>query len=70
MSFVNVHRRSGWNGHLFYALLHGLDTSAIIRVDIPWWEALMAIVQTFILGWLTGALVAAIYNVGFGQNSE
>lgn len=54
----------------FNALLHGLDTSAIIRMDIPWWEALMGIVQTFILGWLTGALVAAIYNVGSGQNAE
>lgn len=54
----------------FNALLHGLDTSAIIRIDIPWWEALMGIIQTFILGWLTGALVATIYNVGSGQNSE
>lgn len=34
------------------------------RMDIPWWEAVMGIVQTFILGWLIGALVAAIYNAG------
>jgi hypothetical protein len=51
----------------FNTLLHGLDTSAVIRMDIPWWEALMGVVQTFILGWLTGALVAAIYNIGSNQ---
>ncbi len=54
----------------FNTLLHGLDTTTVIRMDIPWWEALIGIVQTFILGWLTGALVAAIYNVGSGQNTE
>ncbi len=54
----------------FNTLLHGFDTSAIIRMDIPWWEAVMGIVQIFILGWLTGALVAAIYNVGSDPNIE
>ncbi|WP_069132255.1 DUF5676 family membrane protein [Rhodohalobacter halophilus] len=53
----------------FNTLLHGFDTSAVIRMDIPWWEALMGIVQTFILGWLTGALVAAIYNIGSDQHT-
>lgn len=54
----------------FNALLHGFDTSTIIRMDIPLWESLSGIIQTFILGWLAGALVAAIYNVGTGQNAE
>lgn len=46
----------------FNSLLHGLDTTNIIRMDVPLWEALMGIIQTFILGWLTGALIAAFYN--------
>ena len=46
----------------FNSLLHGLDTTNITRMDIPMWEALLGIVQIFILGWLTGALIAAFYN--------
>lgn len=46
----------------FNSLLHGLDTSSIIRMDVPMWEALLGIVQTFIIGWLAGALIAAFYN--------
>jgi len=47
----------------FNSLLHGLDTTNIIRMDVPIWEAAMGIVQTFIIGWLIGALIAAFYNV-------
>jgi len=47
----------------FNSLLHGLDTTNIIRMDVPLWEAAMGIVQTFIIGWLIGALIAAFYNV-------
>ena len=46
----------------FNSLLHGLDTTSIIRVEVPIWEALIGIVQTFIIAWLTGALIAAFYN--------
>lgn len=46
----------------FNSLLHGIDTTNIIRMDVPLWEALLGIVQTFIIGWLTGALIAAFYN--------
>lgn len=48
--------------NFFNSLLHGLDTSSIIRMDVPILEALMGIVQTFIIAWLTGALIAAFYN--------
>ncbi|EAR16186.1 DUF5676 family membrane protein [Robiginitalea biformata] len=47
----------------FNSLLHGLDTTSIIRMDVPLWEAAIGIVQTFIIGWLIGALIAAFYNV-------
>ncbi|TVZ28700.1 hypothetical protein JM83_3844 [Gillisia sp. Hel_I_86] len=46
----------------FNSLIHGLDTTSIIRMDVPLWEALLGIVQIFILGWLIGACIAAFYN--------
>ena len=46
----------------FNGLLHGLDVSTIIRMDIPLWEACLGIVQTFILSWLIGACIASLYN--------
>ena len=46
----------------FNSLLHGLDTSSIIRMDVPLLEAFFGIVQTFIIGWLIGACIAAFYN--------
>lgn len=46
----------------FNTLLHGLDTTSVIRMDVPLWEALLGIVQIFIIGWLSGALIAAFYN--------
>lgn len=46
----------------FNSLLHGIDTSQIIRMDVPLLEALFGIVQTFILWWLIGACIGAFYN--------
>lgn len=46
----------------FNSILHGFDTSSIVRMDIPLWEAGIGIVETFILSWLTGACIAGIYN--------
>jgi hypothetical protein len=46
----------------FNSLLHGLDTTNIIKMDVPLLEALFGIIQTFILWWLIGACVAAFYN--------
>jgi hypothetical protein len=47
----------------FNSLLHGLDVSTIVRMDVPLWEAGVGIVETFILGWLIGACIAGFYNV-------
>ncbi len=54
----------GHEGSVIYFnnLLHGLDVSTIIRMDIPLWESGLGIVQTFILGWLIGACIASLYN--------
>ncbi|MEZ2414986.1 DUF5676 family membrane protein [Muriicola sp. E247] len=46
----------------FNSLLHGLDTTSIIRMNVPLWEAGLGIIQTFILGWLVGVCIAAFYN--------
>lgn len=46
----------------FNSLMHGIDVTSIIRMDIPLWEAGIGIIEIFILGWLTGASIAGIYN--------
>jgi hypothetical protein len=59
----------GREGTIFFfnSLLHGLDVEPIIRMSVPPLDALFGIIQTFILGWLVGALIAAIYNIGIGK---
>lgn len=49
--------------YFFNNLLHGLDTSSIIRMNVPFWEAIVGLVEIFILGWLSGAVIAFFYNV-------
>ena len=46
----------------FNTLLHGLDVSSIVRMDISFVEVLLGLLQTFILSWLIGACIAGIYN--------
>lgn len=46
----------------FNSLLHGLDVSTIVRMNVPIWEAVVGIAETFILGWLIGACIAGFYN--------
>lgn len=46
----------------FNTLLHGIDTRSIIRMDMPRFQFLCGLIQTFILGWLIGASIASLYN--------
>jgi len=46
----------------FNSLLHGLDVTTIIRMNVSLPEALLGILQTFILGFIVGAFIAAFYN--------
>ncbi len=48
------------------SLFHGLDVSTIIRWEIPWTETVIGVFETFLLGWLFGAMIAAIYNFRAG----
>lgn len=54
----------------FNSLMHGIDVAPIIRTEMPWWEMVMGLVEIFIVGWLTGAAVAGIYNFGFGRKAR
>lgn len=48
----------------FNSIMHGWNVEPIMRWDLPWWEAVIGVIQFSILGWLFGALVAVIYNIG------
>ena len=52
----------------FNSLLHGLDTTHIIRMNVSLLEAFFGIVQTFVLWWLIGACIAAFYNAQIKKN--
>ena len=66
-----VMKTAGQEGSIkfFNSLLHGLDTTNIIRMDVPLLDALFGIIQTFILGWLIGACIAALYNAQIKTNA-
>lgn len=55
----------GYSGTVsfFNSILHGIDTRSVIRTDVSFWEACMGIIEVFIIGWLVGACIAAIYNI-------
>jgi len=42
----------------FNHLMHGVDLALIMRWDMPWWEAIVGVLEIFILGWPVGAAVA------------
>lgn len=47
----------------FNSLMHGIDGSSIIRkTPIPFSEAAIGVIEWFIIGWLIGASIAAVYN--------
>ncbi len=46
----------------FNSLLHGLDVSTIVRMNVSLGEAAIGLVETFVLGWLFGACIAGFYN--------
>ncbi len=48
----------------FNSLLHGVDVTSVIRMNVPLWEVLAGVVETFIIAWLSGATIAAIYSLG------
>lgn len=54
----------------FNNITHGVDWGPIMRWDMPWWEMVVGMLQVFILGWLTGAVIATFYNIGRAKKSS
>lgn len=48
----------------FNSILHGVDVTTIMRWEMPWTEMLVGVFEVFILGWLFGAVLAVLYNLG------
>lgn len=51
-------------GFFFNSIVHGIDGSFILRLDMPLSEMIVGIFEVFILGWLLGTAVAIFYNLG------
>ena len=46
------------------SIMHGVDVTPIMRWDMPWWESVVGALEIFVLGWLFGAIIALVYNLG------
>jgi hypothetical protein len=53
----------------FNSLLHGLDVRFIIRMEVPFQDTIIGIIETFILGWLFGVVISVVYNLGTAEQS-
>jgi len=53
----------------FNSLTHGVDWEPIMRFNMPWYEMVVGFTEVFILGWLIGATVAALYNISAGREA-
>lgn len=47
----------------FNSLFHGIDIGNMLRMNISFRETILGLFQTFIIAWLIGASIAAIYNI-------
>ena len=47
----------------FNGLFHGLDLSPILMERVSVWVTVMGFINTVILSWLFGALIAVVYNL-------
>lgn len=54
----------------FNSLLHGLDVSTIVRMNVSLGEAAIGLAETFILGWLFGACIAGFYNASINKKNN
>lgn len=54
---------------VFNSLMHGVDITTIIRMNIPISDSIIGLTGTFGLGWAMGALIALFYNL-FSNNHQ
>jgi len=48
----------------FNSLMHGWNVEPLMRWDMLLWEAIIGLLEIFILGWLFGAFAAVLYGLG------
>jgi hypothetical protein len=62
----------GREGTIFFfnSLMHGIDVTSILRMNMPVWEMFIGIIEIFIIAWLTGATIASIYNLGIKKMED
>jgi len=53
----------------FNSLFHGLDVRLIMRMDVPFRDTVIGIIESFILGWVFGAIIGVVYNLGAEEKS-
>lgn len=59
------------NAILFFnSLLHGLDITSIVKMNVSIGDSALGIILTFILGWLFGVGISLIYNFSFSSNKN
>jgi hypothetical protein len=54
----------------FNSILHGIDVTSIIRMNMPFGEMIMGVIEVFILGWLAGATIASVYNFSLTKDNN
>lgn len=54
----------------FNSLLHGLDITSIVKMNVTIGESFIGILLTFILGWFFGVSVSLLYNFSFSSNKN
>lgn len=59
MNFTNAETTRSF----FNSLFHGIDMGSVLRMNISLRETMFGLLQTFVIAWLIGASVAAIYNI-------
>jgi P-type Cu2+ transporter len=52
------------------SLMHGVDTSSVINMEVPVWLTILGLVEMFVLGCLWGAIIGCIYNLGLSKKTE
>lgn len=48
----------------FNSITHGVDWTVVMRWETPWWEMIIGVTEVAVLGWLMGAVIAGLYNLG------
>jgi P-type Cu2+ transporter len=48
--------------------MHGIDVSSVINMNVPVWLTILVLVEMFIFGCLSSAIIGGIYSIGLPKN--